>query len=63
MEGWKQWEGKKVFIRLKGDRVYSGRVIEVDDKDSPPTFLTIRDKFESKVTFAVGEIIEIKEEQ
>lgn len=62
MEGWKRWEGKKVYIRLRTDRSYSGTIIEVDDKVKPITFITIIDKYGSVVTFANSEIIEIKEE-
>ena len=53
MEGWKRWEGKKVFIILKSGRKYSGEVIEVElDKDL--IFITIKDKFNSNVGFYIG---------
>ena len=28
---WKDWNGKKIFVRLKTGKVYSGNVIDVDD--------------------------------
>jgi hypothetical protein len=61
MEGWKKYDGCKVFLRTRLDRTYSGIVIEVDES-SIPIFLTILDKYNKKVTFATSEIIEIKEE-
>ena len=30
MEGWKYWEGKKVFVTLKNKRQYQGKVILVN---------------------------------
>lgn len=54
---WKEWNGKKIFVKLKGGAVYSGFVIDVDN-----SFITIRDKFGDKVSFNVSEIIKIKEE-
>jgi len=64
MEGWKYWEGKKVFIILKSGRQYSGSVIEVevDEKDSKFSFITIKDKYNSRVGFLSSEIELIQEE-
>jgi small nuclear ribonucleoprotein (snRNP)-like protein len=62
MEGWNNWKGKKVFIRLKKGREYSGEVIEVDQSAQHITFLTILDKFNKKVTFVTSEIKIIQEE-
>lgn len=59
---WQDWLDKKVFLRLKTGKVFSGKIIEVDDKDSNIIFLTILDKFDMKVTFVASEILEIKEE-
>ncbi len=59
---WMEFEGRKVFLRLRNNRVYSGKVISVDDSAKPLVFLTINDKFDKKVTFAISEIVEIKEE-
>lgn len=62
MEGWKYYEGKKVFIILKNKRQYSGRVIEVDE-NSTLVFLTIIDKFDNRITFVYSEIELIQEER
>jgi len=64
MEGWKYWEGKKVFIILKGKRQYQGVVLEVesDSKSSGVYFITIRDKFENRISFVNSEIELIQEE-
>ncbi len=61
-EGWKNWEGKKVFIILKNKRVYSGKVIEVEG-DSPLCWITINDKFGKRIGFSVEEIELIQEEE
>ena len=60
---WMEYEGRKVFLRLRNGRVYSGKVISVDDSAKPLIFLTINDKFNRHVTFAISEIVEIKEEE
>lgn len=59
---WKGWIGKQIFLRLKTGKVYSGKVIDVDDSDHNIIFITINDKFNKKVTFVHSEIIELKEE-
>ena len=60
---WKGWEGKYIFIRLRNGRVYSGDVTSVDDSAKPLVFLTITDKFDKEITFAISEIVQIKEEE
>ena len=63
MDGWKNWMDKNVFLRTKKNRVYSGKIIEVDDTSGKPLiWITIIDKFNKRVTFVQSEIIEIKEE-
>ena len=64
MVGWLGWLDKKVFLRLKTGKVFSGKIIEVDESDSENgiIFLTILDKFDKKITFVISEILEIKEE-
>lgn len=62
MDGWKKWEGRKVFLRLKNTRVYSGIVIEVEES-SIGFFISIKDKYNNSVMIADSEIAEIKEEQ
>jgi hypothetical protein len=59
---WKDWRGKKIFVKLKTSGVYSGVVLEIDDKDKNIIFITIRDKFGQKVTFVHSEILKIQEE-
>lgn len=60
MEGWKNWVQKKVFIRTKSNRYYSGIVQKVDD--DIPRFLTLIDKFGKTVMFSISEILVIQEE-
>ena len=56
---WKEWNGKKIFVKLRDGGVYSGKVIDIDlDKK----FMTIIDKFGKQVSFPFVEIIKIKEE-
>ncbi len=43
MDGWKRYVGKKVFLRTKYNRVYSGKVISIDDKDSNIIFISLID--------------------
>jgi len=63
MEGWKYYEGLKVFIILKNKRQYSGKVVEIDDSSHPLVFLTIIDKFGNRVRFVHSEIELIEEER
>ena len=62
MEGWKYYEGKRVYLILKSHREYSGEVIEVDDSKPPLVWITILDKFNKRVTFVHSEIDMIQEE-
>lgn len=54
---WNDWNGKRIFLKLKDGSVYSGKVIDVDGD-----FIKFIDKFNSKVTVNVNEIIKIVEE-
>jgi len=64
MEGWKIWEGKKVFISTRSNRQYSGKVIEVEIQENPSlVWITIIDKFENRITFVHSEINLIEEEK
>ena len=60
-EGWKDWEGKRVFIILKNKRVYTGEVLEVEG-NYPLCWITINDKFNQKIGFCTEEIEVIQEE-
>lgn len=62
MEGFKKYEGKTVFIQLKNGRSYSGKVLEIETKGEI-SILTICDKFGKNVSFYVGEISVIEEEE
>lgn len=62
MDVWNQYLGKKVFIRTKNNRVYSGIVQSVDSSSQPLHFIYLIDIKGAKVTLVHSEIIEIKEE-
>ena len=62
-EGWKNYEGKRVFIKLKNNREYSGKVLLIDDKKEPLIWITLLDKFGKRVTFVHSEISVIEEER
>jgi len=59
---WKEWEGKRVFIRTQHGKVYSGEVLEVDSNNESLTWITINDKFNQRVQLVTSEIIQIKED-
>lgn len=63
MEGWKFWEGKKVFIILKNKRTYQGEVLEIEmNPNSPLIWIIIKDKFGKRVQFVNSEVDIIQEE-
>lgn len=63
MDGWKMWEGKKVFIETRSNRQYSGKVIKVEASKNPISiWITIIDKFGKNITFVHSEISLIQEE-
>ena len=63
MDGWMQWEGKKVFIETRSGRKYAGKVIKVEiSKNCELVWISIHDKFGKKITFAHSEINLIQEE-
>ena len=63
MEGWKYYEGKKVFIILKSKRQYSGVVLEVENNPSSPlVWIILKDKFGNRITFVNSEVELIEEE-
>ena len=63
MDGIKEMVGKKVFVKLKNSRRYSGKLLSVDDPNSPVQFVNIMDKFDRPVCFAIGEIKLIQVEE
>jgi len=60
---WMDWMGKRIFLRTKSGKVYSGEVIDIDENQSPIIFLTIIDKFDERVMIITSEISELKEEK
>ena len=61
---WKEWIGKRIFVRLMNGSIFSGDVIEVDDYSAKPlVWITIIDKFKKRVVFVHSQILEIKEER
>ena len=63
MEGWKIWEGKHVYIILRNNRRYTGKIVDVDISEDTLIWITLIDKFGERVTIVHSEIIEIKEER
>lgn len=63
MEGWKYYEGKKVFLILKNERQYSGYVLNVDDSNKLLIWISLIDKFDKRITFCASEIEMIQEEE
>jgi len=58
---WTDWMGKRIFVRLKTGKVFSGKVVDVSAGDpKAPIFIKIIDKFNEPVVFIVSDITEIK---
>jgi len=55
--------GKKIFLRTRSGRTYSGIVKDVDANSLPLIWITILDKYKQLVQFSAEEIVEIKEEE
>ena len=56
---WKEWIGKKVFIKLIDGTIFSKSIIkEVDDK-----FINLLDKYKNPATISISQIIKIVEEE
>lgn len=53
----KRWKGKKVFLQLKNQRMYSGLVLDEDF-----TYLMLRDKYGKLVQINLDEISVLQEE-
>ena len=61
---WRDWIGKRVFIKLKDGNVYSNSlVISVDISNPPLVFIELKDKFQNKVMVISSEIIRIQEDK
>ena len=64
MAGWKYYLGKKVWIILKNNKEYTGKVIDIDENSSNRlAWITIIDKFNKRVIFCTSEIDVMKEEE
>ena len=49
---WKEYNGKKIFIKLKDGGCYNGVVVDVDVTSAAPLiWITIIDKFEKQLSF------------
>ena len=59
---WKQWIGKRIFVKLIDNAVYTGDVLSIDDDESTIQFMNIKDKYGELVCFPISQIIKIKEE-
>ena len=60
---WKDWIGKRVFLRTKRDRFYSGKVLDIKEEPPQLIFIMLLDKFGNKMMFLSSEIVEIREEK
>jgi len=55
---WKEWIGKKVFVKLLSGDCYTGTCLEIDD-----SFLKLLDKYNNEVTVNISQINKIVEEK
>jgi len=62
MDVFKGYVGKKVFVKLNSDRVYSGVIIKVSDEKNGICFITMQAE-KGKATFVSSEIRFIQEEK
>jgi len=62
VEGWKRFEGKKIYVILKNKRTYSGMVLEIESSGEE-CFIIIKDKFGAVVSFNSNEIDVMEEEK
>lgn len=61
MEGFKEYDGRRVFIKLKNGREYSGQIYSVELKGSV-SLIKLKDKYGKNVGFYDSEISVIEEE-
>ena len=54
---WNDWIGKRVYLVLKNNRVYTGTVLSSDE-----SFLKIKDKFDKEVVISILDIAVIQDE-
>lgn len=60
---WQKYVDKKVYVKLKSGRNYSGIITAVDDEGNGLIFISLIDIKKHLVTFASGEIEMIQEEE
>lgn len=61
--GWKEWKGKKVFLKLKNGRVYQGIITDISEDPNNLCWITLKDKFDNDVIISNSEIVMIEEEK
>jgi hypothetical protein len=62
IQSWEAWKDKRVYLILKSKRQFSGVIVEVEIITPELIFLTIVDKFGSRITFSHSEIQLIQEQ-
>ncbi len=60
MDGWQEFVKKRVYVKLKNGREYTGTILKISDKGSCSIVL-ILDKFGQKVGFYNSEIEVLQE--
>jgi len=59
---WEYFIDKKVYLITRKNRIYTGRIKEVDN--SPPlVWISLIDKYNKLIQLTAEEIVEIKEEE
>jgi small nuclear ribonucleoprotein (snRNP)-like protein len=58
---WKELIGKTIFVKLKSNYQYSGKVTEVVDTGDNLIWVHMKDKFNKLVVFLTVEIVELVE--
>jgi len=59
-EGLEEYEGKEVYVKLKTNRHYSGKILKIE-KHGEDFLLTLMDKFGFHVSFLSSQISYIEE--
>jgi len=61
---WKDWIGKKVFIKTKSGKIFSNSLIDsIDDSDKPIIFISLVDKYGQSAMVVSSEILVIQEDR
>lgn len=59
---WKNWMGKRVFVKLKDGSVYNGLITDVNTSTNILVWITLVDKYNEEVVFVQSEIIKMVDE-